>query len=213
MPKNGGMRQKGVSQSRDWLTAHAKHRGDACLAWPFGKDRHGYGQVQEAPRSKKIVRAHRVMCELAHGAPASPDLYATHNCGKGHLGCINPKHLEWKTASGNQYDRRTHGTHGGGPGRRQTLGPQQWQEIREAKGKVTQTVLAKRYGVAEGTIRGIQAGRWGTSTGTKFITHRGRSLRISDWAKEIGITQQALRSRLKFMPPAAAIEMRRGSRS
>lgn len=212
MPKNGRMRW-GVSRSRDWLIAHAQHQDDACLAWPFGHDRHGYGQVQEKAGSNKIVRAHRMMCELAHGAPPAPGLYATHNCGKGHLGCVNPKHLEWKTPSGNQYDRRTHGTHGGGPGRRGKLTPQQWREIREAKGKVTQAVLAERYGVAEGTIRGIQARRWGTSAGTKMITHRGRTLRISDWAKEIGITQQTLRTRLKLMPAAEAIDKPIGQRS
>lgn len=186
------------------------HQGAECITWPYACDRHGYGQCGFEGR---IWRAHRLMCLLDQGKPPTPEHYATHNCGKGHLGCINPKHLEWKTPSGNQYDRRTHGTHGAGGGRRGKLTPAQWQEIREAKGKVTQTELAKRYSVAEGTIRGVQAGRWGTANGTKFITHRGRSLRISDWAKEIGITQQALRSRLKFMPPAKAIDMRRGNRS
>lgn len=34
------------------------------------------------------------MCELVYGKPPMPKHQAAHNCGKGNLGCINPKHLE-----------------------------------------------------------------------------------------------------------------------
>lgn len=151
---------KGFSRARYWIYEHMSYESDDCLFWPFGRDRHGYGMVK-SPKDAKILRAHRFMCELVHGKPPTPQHYAAHECGKGHLGCINPQHLSWKTASENQFDRRRHGTHGNGVGRRGKLTPIQWQEIREAKGVVTQTELARRYGVAEGTIRGIQAGRWG----------------------------------------------------
>jgi hypothetical protein len=44
------------------------------------------------------------MCELAYGPP--PDKYvAAHSCNNGHLGCVNPNHLSWKTKSEDMKDR------------------------------------------------------------------------------------------------------------
>jgi hypothetical protein len=54
--------------------------------------------------------AHRLMCQLAHGDPPTPDHIAAHSCGRGHEGCVNPNHLSWKTYSENELDKRVHGT-------------------------------------------------------------------------------------------------------
>jgi len=54
------------------------------------------------------------MCRLANGDPALPWLEASHTCEQGHLGCVNPKHLEWETHYENhqrragKYGKRRH---------------------------------------------------------------------------------------------------------
>lgn len=133
----------------DWLRVRVNHDGGECLFWPFGRDDKGYGQVTAFDRVRK---AHRVMCELAHGIPPTPKHQASHTCGKGHLGCVNPKHLEWKTNSENQLDRRKHGTHLGSIGSRTRLTPDQITEIRSLKGVLSKVKLAEKFGVKRGCI-------------------------------------------------------------
>jgi hypothetical protein len=91
-----------------WAKAHADFKGDECLRWPFGISLRGYGNFFSA--NGEIYSPHRYMCELAHGKPPTPKHDAAHNCGKGHLGCVNPRHLEWKTSKENAADKLVHGT-------------------------------------------------------------------------------------------------------
>lgn len=141
-----------------WLVEHVGYDGQDCLIWPFGRDTHGYANVQY---DGKVRRGHRVMCQLANGDPPTPKHQAAHNCGNGHLACVHPRHVEWKTGSENQFDRRRHGTHGnGGVGRRGKLNPDKVRAIRAARGKVTQRELAAQYGISDATVRGVQTGRW-----------------------------------------------------
>jgi hypothetical protein len=51
-----------------------------------------------------------MMCELVHGPSPSKKHQAAHNCGNGHLGCVNPSHLCWKTPRENSLDMWKHGT-------------------------------------------------------------------------------------------------------
>jgi hypothetical protein len=90
-----------------WLKAHRLHKGRACLIWPFF--RCGYGRAGYLMFKGKQENAARIMCRLAHGAPFK-DAFATHTCGNGHGGCVNPQHLRWATAKQNQSDRVRHGT-------------------------------------------------------------------------------------------------------
>jgi hypothetical protein len=90
-----------------WLHAHVNHEGDECLKWPFAFHRDGRGQVTIDGQTRQ---AHRVMCKLAHGEPPTPDHEAAHTCGKGHEGCVNPRHLAWKTHTDNLADTLEHGT-------------------------------------------------------------------------------------------------------
>jgi hypothetical protein len=77
-----------------FIRDHADHQGDECLLWPFARTLNGYGQVLFEGRQ---TRAHRAICILAHGEPPFDGAEATHSCANGHLGCVNPKHLRWKT--------------------------------------------------------------------------------------------------------------------
>lgn len=134
-----------------WLDSQVAYDGPDCLKWPFGCDSHGYGQVAYAG---KVRRAHRVMCELVNGPPPTPDHEAAHSCGRGANGCVNPKHLSWKTRSENHLDRRGHGTAKTAPFGQggHVLSPAQRQRVRELDGRVTRTKLAEMFEVSRRTI-------------------------------------------------------------
>src|SRR5690606_37742148 len=101
-----GRRNRGETIA--WIVQHITYQGDDCLLWPFSRERDGYGtKVQYCGVGFK---AHRVMCILAHGNPPRGKPFAAHECGNGHLGCINPRHLAWKSPKQNTHDRFVHGT-------------------------------------------------------------------------------------------------------
>jgi hypothetical protein len=84
------------------------YKGDDCLTWPFCKEVNGRCRIKIDGRRPFV---NRVVCEKAHG-PAPSDLHhAAHSCGKGHLSCVNPRHIYWATPKQNQNDRYIHGTH------------------------------------------------------------------------------------------------------
>lgn len=129
-------------------------KGDECLIWPFAKDRKGYARVYSNGR---LHNASRYVCQLVHGDPPSEGLYAAHECGKGDTGCVNPRHLSWKTPKENQADRLVHGTHEHGERNAMAkLTSDQALEIIRLKGVMSQTKLAKRFGVCQTNISQIQ---------------------------------------------------------
>lgn len=141
----------------DWLIGHVLYDGDDCLAWPYGKDGKGRGSIYLDGRN---LIAPREMCRRAYGEPPTRKHHAAHSCGKGHEGCINPKHLSWKTPLENRHDMVRHGTLLQGqdhPGARLTEA--QIKEIRSLKGKTGPTELAKRFGVLKGSIANIFSGK------------------------------------------------------
>jgi hypothetical protein len=151
------MTTKGQGKAYRWLVDHKGHDGDYCLIWPFYRNPNGYGQLGYLGES---YWAHRFMCELVHGAPPTPEHEAAHSCGNGSGGCANPKHLSWKTRTGNLLDCREHGTQArscnGNKGR---LTDDQVMQIRALKGKKTQDEIAFTFGVSPPTVRDIFLGR------------------------------------------------------
>lgn len=145
-----------------WLQDHKDYpHKDWCLVWPFGRDpRVGRGIVRTGPGKPKLPSgwAHRVMCEMVHGTPPTPQHQAAHSCGNGHLGCVNPHHLSWKTNSENQLERYRVHERGLAPnpyGNRGHYTPEQISEIRRlyAEGNHTQVKLAEMFGCSLGTIQ------------------------------------------------------------
>ena len=126
---------------------------DECVIWPFGTNGQGYGLVTVGG---KHHAAHRVVCKLAHGEPPSPELFALHRCGNGHLGCVNPRHLRWGTAKENSADRNLHGTgQRGEKSNSAKLTECQAREILSLKGKMSQRAIAAKFGVGQRTISDI----------------------------------------------------------
>lgn len=147
MPKGDGNRGKGKGIA--WIKANVNYAGDDCLIWPFARNNYGYGLVGI---NNKVEKASRIMCEFVHGPAPADKPQAAHNCGNGHGGCCNPRHLEWKDNSENQIDRRLHGAPEGAKGTRTNLTPDQIAEIRASRGLVPQMALAKLFNVKRGTI-------------------------------------------------------------
>lgn len=78
------------------LFEYAKNTAtDDCIFWAYPAK--GYGQA-------------RRMCAEITGKKPSPRHGVAHSCGKGHLGCINSRHLRWATQKENLADRIIHGT-------------------------------------------------------------------------------------------------------
>ncbi len=152
-----------ITRTIPWLEENKTTSRQSCLVWPFNRIKNGYGMLRYKGRSSY---AHRVMCEMVHGQQPSSRHEAAHLCGNGHLGCVNPNHLAWKTRSENHLDKRIHGTVPNNDwGSRGKLHPVQVAEIRALKGRMNQEQLARKFNISQPTIRDILSGR----------THKGKN--------------------------------------
>lgn len=150
---------KGQGEGIRFLREHVNHEGVECLLWPLSCDDKGYAIVSINGR---VSKAARIMCELVNGPPPTPKHESAHSCGHGHLACVHPKHVLWKTRAANQQDRRKHGT-AGRPGviGRSKLTPQQIAEIRSLTDYMTQRELAAKFNCHPSNISKILNGaRW-----------------------------------------------------
>lgn len=128
-----------------------------CLIWPYSTDRNGYGQIRIDGRLRSVSR---YVCAAIHGEPASPDLEAAHNCGKGSIGCVNPRHLRWDTHVNNVADTLAHGTRNRGEKQGSSvLTREKVREIRALKDTMLKRDIAKLYGVSSTAISSIHSRR------------------------------------------------------
>lgn len=146
---------RGGGQGIRFLRGLITHQGDDCVIYPLSRNLNGHGAC--AINGKRHL-AHRLMCEMAYGPPPTPKHEAAHSCGRGHDGCVNPRHLSWKTRAENQADRYIHNRK---PQRRYTrkLSNDQIDEIRALGGKKTNTEIAVMFGVTRQNIRQILLGQ------------------------------------------------------
>jgi hypothetical protein len=134
-----------------------EYTGDDCLIWPFGRDGRGYGAMTLNGRR---VQVHRAACEQTSGPPHANSEVA-HNCGNGHLGCVNPRHLRWATKKENAGDRAVHGTLVRGSA--VTISKLTEDQVRTIRQRLAEGVrkaaIAREFSVAFMTITAIERGR------------------------------------------------------
>lgn len=124
---------------------------DDCLIWPFSRG--GYPKMSH---EGKRLFVHRLVCEARHGPPPTKRHQAAHTCGKGHEGCVNPKHLRWATVRENVADTITHGTRNRGERHGAAkLTEDQVREIRALKGRYTQKEVADMFSVSAAAVSDI----------------------------------------------------------
>lgn len=174
---------EGDCLSKRWVRAHLDHPDkDWCLIWPFSKHPQAYADFGGDKRS-----VHRFMCEYRNGPPPTPEHQAAHSCGRGHDGCVNPWHLDWKTAAENGLDRFRHS----GPTPRAKLTPAQVDEIRALEGRAKIADIAEQFGVSQPNIRDILAGKlWkNTSTLQQRVFTEEEVLRIRTTPRRWGLNR------------------------
>ena len=143
--------------TKAFIYDNLEYQGDECLIWPYAKH-NGYGVINLPGFTTKSV--HRIMCILTKGEPPTPTHEATHDCGRGAYGCVNPKHLSWKTPLGNVRDKRLHGT--------QHMGENvHWAKLTEAQAlqikhsSEDRSTLSERFSISRRQVIAIQNGeRW-----------------------------------------------------
>jgi hypothetical protein len=159
----------GRTPNGDRVAYMLAHMWDDCPRWPFPRSQDGYARVDYGGRRSRTV--HRLVCEIAHGPPPTPQHEAAHSCGKGHEGCFGARCVSWKTSAQNSADSIQHGTWNRGERVPQhKLTEAQVREIDAMRPKVTTgqgaTEVADRYGVNAQAIADIWIGRsWRWLTG------------------------------------------------
>lgn len=199
-----GKHNKGNGAGVKFLRDHVNDPDGECLIWPMYRNPNGYGNLGF---EGKQFWAHRFMCELANGPPPSSDSEAAHSCGRGADGCVHPRHLSWKSASGNALDCRRHGTqvrsvHGVG-GR---LTKEAVAEIRALRGQMTQEAIAAKFKISPPTVRDIFHGRshsrpskvnlYSKDDEAALVAAFNRKLSVTEIASLLGRSEPAVLTKL-----------------
>lgn len=173
--KNETIAQRWIREFRDFPHSWC------CLIWPFSRSQTGYAMF-----GGDAVRVHRVMCEYRNGPPPTPKHQAAHSCDRGHEGCVNQWHLDWKTQSENLLDRFKNGE----TFPKHKLTVDQAKEIRDVKGLERILDTAARFGISERNVRNIQTGKtWRLDRTDRHIFTREEILRIRTTPQANGVTK------------------------
>ena len=134
-------------------------QGDECLMWPYSRASKTRRPTITYKGTSFVVT--RLVCELAHGPAPFEGAHAAHSCGKGHLACVNQKHLRWATPTENAADKVLHGT--APRGRNNGHCKLHEADVRKVRGMIsaghTNKQIAKMFSVTDGAIRAIRTRR------------------------------------------------------
>lgn len=146
-PANGTVEQ--------WVKEHLSYSEEGCLTWPFARGRDGRGRINNVEHPQ----AHRYICFLVNGPAPSLIHEAAHSCGKGHEGCVHPKHLRWATPVENAADKVIHGTQSKGETHHTAkLTQEDVTLIKEMRGQMSNREIGDMFGVHSETISDIYKG-------------------------------------------------------
>jgi hypothetical protein len=138
------------------------YAGEDCLIWPFPLSDQGRAIVTWEGRNQPAAR---VVCEIVHGPAPSDRHIAAHSCGRGHLGCVSPKHVDWATRAENKDHELIHGTRLRGeriPSSKLTTKDVHAIRALLKADRHTHAEIGGMFGVTAGTIQGINTGKsWG----------------------------------------------------
>jgi hypothetical protein len=140
-----------------WLEAHVGYQADGCLTWPFSRSADGRAMCKITVGGKTVRNPAAYLLEASGATRPTPKHECAHNCGKGHLGCVNPSHLRWATVLENAHDRKIHGTQVAGE---RVHSAKLTRESAEAirKSPLSCGRLSEQYGVHPTTISRIKRG-------------------------------------------------------
>lgn len=146
-----------LGEPMKFLMSALESKNEDCITWPYARTKRGYGLVDYKGRQ---TSASNVACRLAHGEPPTDKHECAHNCGKGHEGCVNPKHLRWATKTENHADKHIHGTHNQGERNHASkLTEDQARYVKSNLDNISVAELADRFGVTDAAIYAILNGR------------------------------------------------------
>ncbi|CAN7498188.1 HNH endonuclease [Phyllobacterium sp. LjRoot231] len=134
-----------------WLSEQINFSSDECLLPPFQSD--GKRHYWQFSLNGKFYGAHRWMCQATNGEPPTEKHHAAHSCGNGHLGCVNPKHLNWATPKENAADMIVHGTTLVGENANSSkLTEFQVALIWKMRGEISAGKIANQFGVSKKAV-------------------------------------------------------------
>lgn len=156
-----------ADEARFWSKVDKSAGPDACWLWTAYKCSRGYGQFK---LGRRMIKAHRAAWVITNGTIPLCRISACHKCDN--PPCCNPAHLFLGTQKDNADDmeKKGRGKHIKGDSHYSRIQPERlargesngWAklvasqvlEIRSlyATGTTTQTAIAERFGVSQGTI-------------------------------------------------------------
>ena len=80
---------------------------DDCVIWPYNRKPDGYARISYYDNEYGTPLVCRIVCTKVYGPAPSDDYQAAHSCNNGSKGCINWKHLSWKTQRDNLIEAGT----------------------------------------------------------------------------------------------------------
>jgi hypothetical protein len=146
-------------EARAFIEHVIENTSISCVFWPFGTNGKGYPVFGTKGTPAQLV--HRYICREVHGNPPTEKHEAAHSCGNGHLGCVNPRHLSWKTSAENMEDIVRHGRSSHHKLTRAMVS----SIFTRAHGGESPAKLAREFGLNVHTVKHIKSGkRWGHVT-------------------------------------------------
>jgi hypothetical protein len=137
-----------------------KSQTDDCIVWPYARNCSGYGVFGKRRGEIKSSLVSRVVCLTVHGMPVPPRDEAAHTCGNVHNGCVNPRHLDWKTSKQNKADQLVHGTRNRGERNGQsTLKEEEIRQIKVLAKTMSQSDVAVRFRIDQSHVSNIVNGK------------------------------------------------------